>query len=155
MYTSVATVTFEPFGLTRPFGLTNPSNEVSTQLLMYGNKDFPDEINRNILELTLQFIHETTGDSDTVVVLSKLRKKQYIIIQYSPLASNVCIPVKYRGQTSWFDLGPPPSNSENSESQLQQQIASLAYPNELPSQQRALEKRNSSSQGLVAARAVR
>ena len=26
---------------------------------MYGNKDFPDEINRNILELTLQFIHET------------------------------------------------------------------------------------------------
>ena len=45
--------------LVRPFGLTNPSNEVLTQLLMYGNKDFPDEINRNILELTLQFIHET------------------------------------------------------------------------------------------------
>ena len=45
--------------LIRPFGLTNPSNEVLTQLLMYGNKDFPDEINRNILELTLQFIHET------------------------------------------------------------------------------------------------
>ena len=39
--------------------LTNPSNEVLTQLLMYSNKDFPDEINRNILELTLQFIHET------------------------------------------------------------------------------------------------
>ena len=45
--------------LVRPFGLTKPSNEVLTQLLMYGNKDFPDEINRNILELTLQFIHET------------------------------------------------------------------------------------------------
>ena len=45
--------------LIRPFGLTNPSNDVLTQLLMYGNKDFPDEINRNILELTLQFIHET------------------------------------------------------------------------------------------------
>ena len=45
--------------LIRPFGLTNPSNEVLTQLLMYGNKDFPDEINRNILELTLHFIHET------------------------------------------------------------------------------------------------
>ena len=42
----------------RTFGLTNPSNEVLTQLLMYGNKDFPDEINRNILKLTLQFIHE-------------------------------------------------------------------------------------------------
>ena len=45
--------------LVRPFGLNNPSNEVLTQLLMYGNKDFPDEINRNILELTLRFIHET------------------------------------------------------------------------------------------------
>ena len=44
--------------LIRPFGLTNPSNEVLTQLLMYGNKDFPDEINRNVLELTLQFILE-------------------------------------------------------------------------------------------------
>ena len=44
--------------LIRPFGLTNPSNEVLTQLLVYGN-DFPDEINRNILELTLQLIHET------------------------------------------------------------------------------------------------
>ena len=45
--------------LVRPFGLSNPSNEVLTQLLMYGNKDFPDEINRNILELTLRLIHET------------------------------------------------------------------------------------------------
>ena len=45
--------------LVRPFRLTNPSNEVLTQLLMYGNEDFPDEINRNILKLTLQFIHET------------------------------------------------------------------------------------------------
>ena len=45
--------------LIRPFGLTKPSSEVLTQLLIYGNKDFPDEINRNILELTLQFIHET------------------------------------------------------------------------------------------------
>ena len=45
--------------LVRPFGLSNPSNEILKQLLMYGNKDFPDEINRNILELTLRFIHET------------------------------------------------------------------------------------------------
>ena len=45
--------------LVRPFGLSNPSNEVLTQLLMYGNKDFPDEINGNILELTLYLIHET------------------------------------------------------------------------------------------------
>ena len=45
--------------LVRPFGLNNPSNEVLTQPLMYGNRDFPDEINRNILEFTLQLIHET------------------------------------------------------------------------------------------------
>ena len=45
--------------LVRPFGLSNPSNEVLTQLLMYGNKDFPVEVNRNILELTLPYIHET------------------------------------------------------------------------------------------------
>ena len=44
--------------LVRPFGLSNPSNEVLTQLLMYVNKDFPGEINRNILELALHFIHE-------------------------------------------------------------------------------------------------
>ena len=34
------------------------SSEVLTQLLMYGYKYFPYEINRNILELTLDFIHE-------------------------------------------------------------------------------------------------
>ena len=45
--------------LVRPFGLSNPSNEVLLQLLIYVHKDFPDEINRNILELTLRFIHET------------------------------------------------------------------------------------------------
>ena len=37
----------------------NPSNEALTQHLMYGNKDFPHEINRNILELTLHFINDT------------------------------------------------------------------------------------------------
>ena len=45
--------------LVRPFGLSNLSNKVLTQLLLYGSKDFPDEINRNILELTLRFFHET------------------------------------------------------------------------------------------------
>ena len=37
----------------------NPSNEVLTQLLTYGNMEFPVDINRNILELTLRFINET------------------------------------------------------------------------------------------------
>ena len=49
----------EVLALVLPLGLSSPSNEVLTELLMYGNKDFPDEINRNILELTLRFIHET------------------------------------------------------------------------------------------------
>ena len=30
--------------LVRPFGLSNPSNEVLMRLLIYSNKDFPDEI---------------------------------------------------------------------------------------------------------------
>ena len=45
--------------LERLFGQSTPSNEVLMQLLMHGNMDFPAEINRNILELTLHFIHET------------------------------------------------------------------------------------------------
>ena len=45
--------------LLRPLGYTNLSNEVLMQLLLYGYKDLPNEINRNILQLTLRFIHET------------------------------------------------------------------------------------------------
>ena len=51
-------VSFAGFNSTR-VGLSNPSNEVLRQLLMYGSKDLPDGINRNILELTLHFILET------------------------------------------------------------------------------------------------
>ena len=41
--------------LARPFGLKNASDEASMQQLIYGNENFPGEINRNILELTLHF----------------------------------------------------------------------------------------------------
>ena len=53
----------------------------------------------------------------------------------------------YSGQTSWSNIVayPPASNSENSESQLQQHFASLAYPNELPSQ---LGRRNVVAVGI-------
>ena len=34
-------------------------SDVLMQLSIYGNKNHPDEINRNALELTLHFIHET------------------------------------------------------------------------------------------------
>ena len=34
-------------------------NIVTTHLLLYSDKDFPNHLNKNILELTLGFIHET------------------------------------------------------------------------------------------------
>ena len=45
--------------LLRPFGYANLSNEVLAQLLLYGDENLPNNVNRNILELTLQFIKET------------------------------------------------------------------------------------------------
>ena len=39
--------------------ITDLSNDALTQLLLYGNQDLSNELNRNILELTLRFIHET------------------------------------------------------------------------------------------------
>ena len=45
--------------LLRPFGYANLSNEVLTQLLFYGDENLSNDVNRNILELTLQFIKET------------------------------------------------------------------------------------------------
>ena len=47
------------FDLVRPFGYNNLSNEVLMQLLLYGDEDLPNDLNRNILDLTLQFIHKT------------------------------------------------------------------------------------------------
>ena len=43
--------------LLQPYGYTNLSNKVLTQILLYGNKDLPNCLNRNILDLTLQYIH--------------------------------------------------------------------------------------------------
>ena len=47
------------YALIRPLGYVNLANEALLQLLLYGNKDFPISLNRQILELTLHFIHET------------------------------------------------------------------------------------------------
>ena len=49
--------------LIQPFGFTDISNEVLTQILLYGDKDLPNDLNRNILELTLEYIY-TTGRFD-------------------------------------------------------------------------------------------
>ena len=45
--------------LLRPFGYANLSNEVLAQLSLYGDENLPNDVNRNILELTLRFIKET------------------------------------------------------------------------------------------------
>ena len=46
--------------LLRPFvEVTSLSNDALTQLLLYGDQDLSNDLNENILELTLRFIHET------------------------------------------------------------------------------------------------
>ena len=45
--------------LLRPLGHTNLSNEFLMRILLYGDKDFTDGLNRDIRLLTLCFIHKT------------------------------------------------------------------------------------------------
>ena len=47
------------FALLRPLRYVNIPNELLTHLIFYGDKDLPNGPNKNILELTLGFIHET------------------------------------------------------------------------------------------------
>ena len=47
------------FEFLRPYGYIDLSNEVLTQILLYGDRYLPNNHNRNILELTLQYIHAT------------------------------------------------------------------------------------------------
>lgn len=42
----------------RPLGFTNPSNELLTQILLYGCKDLPFVINREISKGTLWYMKE-------------------------------------------------------------------------------------------------
>ena len=46
--------------LLRPFlQITDLSNDVLVQLLLYGDQNLSYDLNREILELTLRYIHET------------------------------------------------------------------------------------------------
>ena len=46
--------------LIRPFiQITDLSNDSLTQLLSYGDRDLPNDLNRNILQLILPIIHDT------------------------------------------------------------------------------------------------
>ena len=47
------------FALLRTSGYTDLQNRSLVQILLYGCKSFPNEINREILLLTLQFIHKS------------------------------------------------------------------------------------------------
>ena len=38
---------------------SNLSNDALAQILLYGDKDLPFEVNRDIIKLTLRFIRET------------------------------------------------------------------------------------------------
>ena len=44
------------YTLVRPFGYTNLVIVFLLQILLYGNKDFKNILNRSILELTIHFI---------------------------------------------------------------------------------------------------
>ena len=57
--------------LSRPFAqFTNLSNDSLTNLLLYGDQDLSNELNRNILELTLRFIHENGSAKQPLSPLS-------------------------------------------------------------------------------------
>ena len=43
------------FALLRPLGYVDLANDFLLQLLLYGDKDFPDSVTGHILELTLDF----------------------------------------------------------------------------------------------------
>ena len=42
-----------------PLGHTDLSNEFLMQILLYGDKDFPNSLNKDLRLSTLRFIHET------------------------------------------------------------------------------------------------
>ena len=51
--------------LIQPYLYTNLPNEVLAHLLLYGDKDLPNSLNRKIIELTLHYIH-TTGRFNSI-----------------------------------------------------------------------------------------
>ena len=45
-------------GVVELLQITSLSNDALTQLLLYGDQDLSNDLNKNILELTLRFINE-------------------------------------------------------------------------------------------------
>ena len=49
----------EFFSLLQSYGYIDPSNKFLTDLLLYGDKGLSNDVNRDTLQLTLQYIHKT------------------------------------------------------------------------------------------------
>ena len=47
------------FDILRPLEYNNLPNDVLVQILLYGDKNLPDYLNKQIILLTLRFIHDT------------------------------------------------------------------------------------------------
>ena len=47
------------YALIRPFCFANLSSEALTKLLLYGDNNLPHHVNREILQLTLNYIHDS------------------------------------------------------------------------------------------------
>ena len=47
------------YALISPFGFADFSNEAVTKLLLYGDTNLPHHVNREILQLTLNYIHDS------------------------------------------------------------------------------------------------
>ena len=58
------------FELLPPYGYIDLSNEILTQILLYGDKYLPNNLNRNILELTQRYIHATGRFSITIELVN-------------------------------------------------------------------------------------
>ena len=93
---------------------TNPSlnnerslsipNERLTHLLLYGEKDFPNDLNKNILELTQEFIHDIGQFCGTRSLIKKRRMRQANLCVENVRRGPVCRKCDSRLFFSFFSL---------------------------------------------------
>ena len=70
------------FQLLRPYGYIDLSNEVLAQLLLYGDRYLPNDLNRNILELTLQYIHANVRFKITLELVNRHLTTKSIFVKF-------------------------------------------------------------------------
>ena len=64
------------YTLVRPYEYANLANYVLLQILLYGDKNFPNNLNRSILELTIRFIHSIGRLEQSISPRSPLASQQ-------------------------------------------------------------------------------